>query len=255
MISKLKRLIFKFLSFESYLRLHQRCFLLLYKTNFLKLNDNYSYHYFVKNLIKKGDIVLDIGANLGYYSFIFAKCVGKSGKVYAVEPIQIFNKIYNEIAKKHDNIILYPYALGAEEKSIKMVSSPNTGYFRTGLPHVYDSQTDGDINDAEFSFEAQMKIPSKLFDSLDRIDYIKCDIEGFEYFVISNMKDIISHHKPTVQVEIWKKNEEKVIELFKKMEYVPYKLIKNKLLPIIDSTKSAVDGDFIFIHSSNKLEI
>src|SRR3990172_1939329 len=41
---------------------------------------------FVKKIIHEGDIVLDIGANIGYYSLIFAKLVGKLGKVFSFEP-------------------------------------------------------------------------------------------------------------------------------------------------------------------------
>ena len=41
---------------------------------------------FVQKEIKRGDVVLDIGANIGYYTLILAKCVGKEGKVFAFEP-------------------------------------------------------------------------------------------------------------------------------------------------------------------------
>ena len=40
----------------------------------------------VKKIIKKGDIVLDVGAHIGYFTLIFAKLVGKNGKVFAFEP-------------------------------------------------------------------------------------------------------------------------------------------------------------------------
>ena len=41
----------------------------------------------VKKELKKGDIVIDIGANIGYYVLLESKIVGEKGKVYAIEPV------------------------------------------------------------------------------------------------------------------------------------------------------------------------
>lgn len=250
MTNYLKRLAFKKLSLEGYLRLLQRSYFVMYKLGLLRLSDSYKYHYFVKRLIRKGDVVVDIGANLGYYSILFAKWVGEKGHVYAVEPIAIYNSIYNEKAKKFKNITLYPYALGLEEKSIELVSSPHTGYLRTGLPHVYDPDRDGNIEDAEFRFVAEMKKPSKLFESLDKINYLKCDIEGLELVVLSEMKEIIEKHKPKVQVEIWEDNEDKLIGMFKNMGYTSFKLLGKKLMPV--DTNPKIGGDYILIHKDDE---
>ncbi|MDR0688162.1 MAG: FkbM family methyltransferase [Prevotellaceae bacterium] len=214
----------------------------------LKRNRMYSLHYFVKNLIKKGDVVIDIGANLGYYSILFAEWTGPAGKVYSVEPVGIYNKIFWEKARKYPNIRLYPYALGLEEKNIELVSSPQVGYLRTGLPHIYNSEKDGKIENQEFRFEAQMKIPSVLFNYLERIDYIKCDVEGFEYIVLSDMKEIIRRCKPIVQVEVWSENEDKVLDLFDELKYAPCKLRGNQLVKIAErGGGKSMPGDYIFI--------
>ena len=238
-------MIYSLFSQENYLRILQRSYFLAYHSGLLKRNKEYAYHYFVKNLIKKGDVVIDIGANLGYYSILFAQWTGSAGKVYAVEPVRIYNKIFNEKAKKYPNIMLYPYALGLEEGNIELVASARMGYLSSGLPHVYDLEKDGFIEDQEFIFDAQMKIPSALFRDLTRIDYIKCDIEGFEYIVLSDMKELIDRYKPIVQVEVWAENEEKILELFRQMDYTPYKLYNNQL--VVQEDNNRMDGDYVFI--------
>ena len=50
----------------------------------------------IKEMVKKGMVVLEIGANLGYYALIEASIIGKEGKIYAIEPVprnfEILNK-------------------------------------------------------------------------------------------------------------------------------------------------------------------
>jgi len=200
----------------------------------------------VKHLIDNGDVIIDIGANLGYYSFLFARWTGDSGKVFAVEPIVVYNKIFNEKAKKIKNITLYPYALGAEEKTVELVSSPQTGFLSTGLPHIYDPQRDGNVENQEFKFDAQMKKPSELFGNLDKIDYIKCDIEGYEYIVLSDMKEILRKFTPKIQVEVWPDNEKKLLELLDELGYTPFKLHKYHLVPLSE-IEHPLPGDYIFL--------
>ena len=246
MTKYIKQLIFKLLGLKNYLRILQRTYFLLYDTGLLKSNPVYDYHYFVKHLIDKGDVIIDIGANLGYYSILFARWTGDSGKVFSVEPIAVYNEIFNEKAKKYRNITLYPYALGMEEKPVELVSSPQTGFLNTGLPHVYNPQNDGKIENQKFRFEAQMKKPSTLFGNLDRIDYIKCDIEGFEYIVLSDMKEIIRRCKPKVQVEVWHDNEKKLLEMFDELGYSPYKLQNYQLIPQKE-LEHPLPGDTVFL--------
>lgn len=252
MIRNIKKFAYTKLGMEKYLRLLQKAYIFMYDTRILKMSPEYEYHYFDKRLIKKGDTIIDIGANLGYYSLLFSRWVGDKGKVYAVEPIQLYNKVFKEFTKGRKNITLLSYALGAEEKKITLVTSSRSGYFNTGLPHVYDSERDGDIDSQEFKFEAQMISPAKLFGELERIDFVKCDIEGLEYVVLSEMKDILDKHKPTVQVEVWGQNKEQVMALFKDLGYTPHKLVNGRLssdIELIEKTQ----GDFIFIPLGKEL--
>ena len=95
----IQKLLYKSLSLENYLRILQKGYFLAYHLGLLKLSSKYTYHYFIKKLINKGDTIIDIGANLGYYSILFAQWTGRAGKVYAVEPVKIFNKILRVLTK------------------------------------------------------------------------------------------------------------------------------------------------------------
>jgi hypothetical protein len=134
-----------------------------------------------------------------------------------------------------------------------LVSSPQTGFLSTGLPHIYDPQHDGKAENQEFIFKAQMKKPSVLFRDLDKLDYIKCDIEGFEYIVLSDMKELIDKYKPKVQVEVWSNNEEKILDLFDQLNYTPYKLHNKQLLVQgNEGDKNQIGGNYIFIYHKNR---
>jgi FkbM family methyltransferase len=243
----IKKLLFRALSLENYLRILQRGFFLLYRTGWLKGEAPYACHYYVQKLIRPGDVIVDIGANLGYYSFLFARWTGASGKVFAVEPIAVYNKIFLEKSRKYPNVVLYPYALGREEGTVELVSSPATGRLHTGLPHVYNPQTDGLIENQEFRFTAEMKRPSRLFADLERMDYLKCDVEGFEYVILSEMKELLRRFRPKVQVEVWGENKAALLDLFAELGYTPYRVSNRRLVVSADCNEDTLTGDYIFL--------
>lgn len=75
---------------------------------------------FFKKLLGPGDIFFDIGANVGYYSFLASQFVGNTGMVYAFEPISSNVTSFEENihANAIANIIINPVAVGSENGSI-----------------------------------------------------------------------------------------------------------------------------------------
>jgi FkbM family methyltransferase len=242
MTNFLKKVLYRTLGQSAYLKVLHVLFFVSYDSGFLKKNYIYKYHYFVRHLINKGDYIVDIGSNLGYFSRIFARLTGAGGKVICIEPVPPFFRTL-KWAIKSKNCVLHNKALGLENKRTTMSLPEVDGVFRTGLAHISSEAT----ND-RFTFEVDMVKGSTLLSSLPRIDYIKCDIEGYEEFVLPELKEIIAAHRPIIQVETWGTQQAVVFKLMSDLGYVRYGVYKNKIIK--DLPQGLESGDDIFIHSS-----
>ena len=228
----LRKTLFKWLSFEDYLSLISKLYLWSFNWGFLKNNRLYDYPYFLDKLVKEGDVCIDIGANLGYISTPLAKIVGKKGKVYAVEPIKPILSVLKKNTKSFKNIEIYPYALGTENKSIRLGNNTikKQGFIASGSHFILDKNITDDTS-AEVEFDAEMKKGSELFASLDRINFIKVDIEGYESIVIPEIKDIILKHKPILLIEARDDSRVQMLDFFEKENFKAFILEKDRLLP------------------------
>lgn len=229
----LKQIIRQLLGEKAYLRLMARVFHVAFKQGWLERNPMYAAHYFVHHLIGKNDTVIDLGANLGYYTKLFAELVGKNGCVIAVEPIPMYREILTRQIAGYDWVQVLPYALGEKEDTIIMGNPEDAGQ-RHGLMHVLN---DDEINAGGTTYSVTMRNPVALFSGLKQLDYIKCDIEGYEIPVIPLMLPIIKKHLPIVQVETTSENLPAIFSLFNNMGYTTYNVIGEKLVPFVSPTQ------------------
>ncbi len=246
----INKILYKTLSQRNYLKFLNTSFLTLYRTGLLKNNPAYRYHYFAKNLVQPGDTVIDLGANLGYYSNLLQDWIGPKGRLYAVEPVIPFNEILQWRLAGKQHVTILPYALGTEEKEITLVIPKNLAYLSTGLPNVYDSSTHGNLEEYGFRFNATMRKGSELFKNLDRLDFVKCDIEGYEEFVLPELKPVLEKHKPIIQVETWGTHKKVVEDFLFSLGYNQFHLQNDMLQPSEKGHPETV-VDFIFIHPEN----
>ena len=244
----LKRILFSILDQKTYLKCLHRFFFILYDCGFLKNNPAYKYHYFIKHLVSEGGVVIDIGANLGYFSKIFSKLVGKSGQVICIEPVPPYYQILQWALEKRSNVILYPYALGLEDKAATIVLPE--GFFRTGLANIQTAETGGKESTV---FYIQMRKGSSILKDISKIDYIKCDIEGYEEFVLPELKEIFAIHKPLLQIETWGSHKQVVFKLMEELGYIQYSVYKNKI--VRNFNDNIEPGDYLFVHSSKEMDL
>lgn len=141
----------------------------------------------VKNKINKGDVVIDLGANIGYYTLLFADLVGPSGKVFAFEPepksFELLKK--NVEINGYKNVTLIPKAISQTTGKIRLhVSQDNLGthsiskiyYVKNNFIDIDSITLDDFVNECE-----------------KNIDFIKMDIEGAEFDVLKGGVNLLKN--------------------------------------------------------------
>lgn len=236
----LHRLLYRALSLEGYLRVVSRLFFLARALGIGRRGRALEYNYHLPQLLRRGDIAIDIGANLGYYTRPMADIVGAEGRVYAVEPVPVIFSVLERNVQGRKNVSLMNYALGEQDGTIEMAndSVAEAGYFGTGRNFI----SEGELSGGAIRFTAQMRRGSELFAALERVDFIKCDIEGYERVVIPQMRKLIERHHPTVLIETDGQTRREIIKIFTEMGYRAYMLMDGREVEL--DTNS--DKDIIF---------
>ena len=146
--------------------------------------------------IKTGDVVLDIGANIGYDTVLFADKVGKKGKIIAIEPDPVNFEILQKNIKENKlkNVVVVQAAIGSENKKMEIYESDEN----YGDHRMWKEK-------GRKSVEVFCRKLDDLLKELDyqKIDFIKIDVQGFEAEVIEGGKEIIEKNKPIIFFEYW----------------------------------------------------
>ncbi len=217
----LHKFLYKLLPLKLYLRVVSSMLFVLLRFGWGRNKESVEYIYHLESLVREGDIVIDIGANLGYYTRRLSQIVGAQGKVYAVEPVPPIFEVLNANTRRCSNIELMNVALGNENKTVTMANDTvaSQGYFGTGQNFVQQ----GSGGDA-IEFTAIMQRGSELFMPLQQLDLIKCDIEGFEGVVLREMMPIIERLRPIILLETGGESRSEMIELFTSLNYQGFTL-------------------------------
>ena len=147
-----------------------------------------------KQIVNKGDTVIDIGANIGQVSVLLSKLVGSEGKVYSFEPNpELCDCLYKVIERnKLSNVTLYPVALGKVEGNLTLrIPKINQGKGSL-VRHTKASSEDVDIIDVP------VQTLSNILENeqIKSIELIKIDVEGFEAEVFDGAEKVLKNICP-----------------------------------------------------------
>jgi len=141
------------------------------------------------DIIRPGDVFVDVGANIGYYSALALSRVGATGKVIAIEPNP------DAYVRLQRNMVLN--GAGSRLRMIQSALSDHHGRVKLrlfgdddGLSSVVAS-TERNI---PISSTRSIDVEASTFDSLfpaERVNVVKIDVEGAELAVLRGMRDTL----------------------------------------------------------------
>lgn len=178
------------------------------------------------SLAREGDVVFDVGANIGETSMRLASVVGEKGAVYAFEPDPSnYSKLLANLSlNSFQQLFDIPFALSDEEKEYYM-------------SNVSERNPAGKRIRSKGEPDGSSKVKAVTMDSfvqkknIEKVSLIKIDVEGFEMRVLQGAKKVISQHRPTLFIELddsnLKEQQSSAKELILFLEDLSYRIIRS----------------------------
>jgi FkbM family methyltransferase len=207
-------------------------------------------------LVSDNDTIFDIGGNIGWYSNHLAKKL-PGATIYSFEPIpETFAQLKRNAEMNHSgNIILNNFAFSDAVQTLKFYYSPNI----TGASSSQNiTENEGMVKlecpaDTIDNFVAKNNVP--------KLDFIKCDVEGAEFFVYKGGAATIEKCKPIVFSEMLRKWSAKfgyhpndIIDFFRQFGYNVYTSHGGKLVPFGTVTDDTMETNYFFLHPEKHAE-
>jgi FkbM family methyltransferase len=192
----------------------------------------------INKFVKSGMVVFDIGANIGCHTLRFAKLVGENGKVFAFEPMSdAFLKLKRNIKLNNfDNIINEQIALS------NITQEKQQAFFRTSW------LLDGTIPSREKKENVNFITLDEYVkrSNMNRIDFIKLDVDGYEYKIIQGGKTTLKQFKPLLLIELGEYTlnnfGDKVENLINLLDSLGYAFYSEENLKEYNNKKSLIDS-------------
>jgi FkbM family methyltransferase len=148
--------------------------------------------------IRPGMTVVDVGANIGFYTLLFADLAGPGGKVIAFEPHPDLYRAAAENVRRNGKssiVRIHNCALGAQ---------PGELYLQPGHVNSGDNRLRRSGGDRGRSIAVEVKRLDDVLAS-EKVDWIKIDVQGWECDVLEGMGETLARNRESLQVcmEFW----------------------------------------------------
>jgi len=148
-----------------------------------------------KKIVKKGDTVVDLGANIGYFTLLASSLVGPKGKVFAFEPEP---KNYNYLIKNiklnnYKQTTAFQKAISDKNGMTKLfICSYDTGHHTIKQSNGIEAYKHGRVLGKEEFIDIETVTLDEFFKNNEKsIDVIKMDVEGAEFLALKGMDRVL----------------------------------------------------------------
>ncbi len=208
-------------------------------------------------LVRPGDRCVDIGAAGGAHLLVMAAQAGPAGRVLGVEPRPRSFAVLRHLVRLAGlggQVTLAPVALGdrSDEVDLRVPVVPTRA-------HLRGSTGDPDAAAAFAGFPARrISVPTRRLDDVvtavgfERVDVLKCDVEGAELLVLSGATRVLTELRPIVVIEADDLHQQRfdataqdVLDAIAVHGYQPYRYLRGRLLPV--SAATAAEDDYVLV--------
>ena len=206
---------------------------------------------FIKSICFEGMNILDIGANIGYYTALFSQLAGDKGSVIAIEPdLESYKYLSKSINSfNYKNVLSFRLAASDIKQKLPLfISKENRGDNR-----LYST------NQKRNSIMVDCLTVDELLEEnkIENLDLIKIDVQGYEPKVLKGMLNIVRSSKKLILLsEFWPKgilqageSPKEFLTMLRKMQFQLFELKKNGFLVLL---KPSEDNKFIKKHQGRK---
>jgi len=201
----------------------------------------------LNRFVTAGACVVDVGVNMGQYTSRLRRLVGPSGTVIGFEASPATYRLTRRIVGG-PGVELHPAAVGDQAGSVALVEYADAaGVVNSGISRVAAAGTapaDGTVA------VPCVRLDDVLGDAGRPIQFIKCDVEGYEVHVIRGAQQLLARDKPALLVEVESAaNYGDLVALLTPLGYTAYQLSPQRQWQPAVGFEVAGTSNFLFLPS------
>lgn len=207
---------------------------------------------------RPGDVVLDVGANVGWYTLLFARRVGPRGRVHAFEPVpRTFQVLARnvELNAAGDRVTLVLEGLAERDGDAEFYLPAGTGSVAASRQRLFADQDNERVRVRLTTLDAYAA-------PLTRLDLLKADVEGGELPLLQGGMATLRRFRPVLFLELLRKwsrlhgyHPNDVIQLLRAEGYACHAVGPRGLDPMVAMDESCEATNFVFRHETARDEL